>query len=435
MNPSARNPFLQTGGPDVFAARASAAREETVTELQIELEVVADDEPSLVELDPELLVEQAPACVIRSRDDEITEADGLLPRSALPPPCPPPVVVRSLPPPSLPPVRALPPPASPPPRRPSTPPAPRVLRPPPAPSLPSWPAATQHRSAAPPREDVTREHSVLPLRPQPAPARRRSEPSRPSAPPVAFSMPPVPSPRLGFTPTARAVSIAVGATLGALAFILTWHSAAPASAPPQAEVAVSVTAGDGTAVRQARVMVDGLPYCDVTPCRIALLPGTHQVDVTSDKSGAKGVRTLELRDGERTTLHFSLPNDAPAATPTVATAPEGIPVLRAPDLPLEAAPQPATARAPTQGTTFASRPAPAPARPAFTGAGAKLNLNSIPISNVVIDGRPVGSTPLIGVPVSAGTRSVTFVHPELGRRSATVKLDAGQHRAVVVRFD
>lgn len=432
MNRSARNPFLQSGGPDVFAPRVSAAREDTVTELQIELEVVADDEPSLVELDPELLVEQPPP-VVRSRDDEITEADSFPPRSALPPPCPPPVVVRSLPPPSLPPVRALPPPAAPPPRRPSTPPAPSALPPPRATSLPAWPAATLRRSAAPQREDITREHSVLPLRPQPAPARRRSEPSRPSAPPVAFSMPPVPSPRLGFTPTARAVSIAVGATLGALAFILTWHSAAPASAPPQAEVAVSVTAGDGTAVRQARVMVDGLPYCDVTPCRIALLLGTHQVDVTSDKSGAKAVRTLELRDGERTTLHFSLPNDAPAAAPSTAAAPEGIPVLRAPDLPLEAAPQPTTARAPTPGATFASRPA--PARPAFTGAGAKLNLNSIPISNVVIDGRPVGSTPLIGVPVSAGTRSVTFVHPELGRRSATVKLDAGQHRAVVVRFD
>ncbi|MBX3130160.1 MAG: PEGA domain-containing protein [Polyangiaceae bacterium] len=432
MNRSALNPFLETGGPDVFAPRVSAAREDTVTELQIELEVVADDEPSLVELDAELLVEQPPP-VVRSRDDEITEADSFPPRSALPPPCPPPVVVRSLPPPSLPPVRALPPPAAPPPRRPSTAPAPSALPPPRAPSLPAWPAATQRRSAAPLREDITREHSVLPLRPQPAPARRRSEPSRPSAPPVAFSMPPAPSPRLGFTPTARAVSIAVGATLGALAFILTWHSAAPASAPPQAEVAVSVTAGDGTAVRQARVMVDGLPYCDVTPCRIALLPGTHQVDVTSDKSGAKGVRTLELRDGERTTLHFSLPNDAPPAAPSTAAAPEGIPVLRAPDLPLEAAPQPTTARAPTAGATFASRPA--PARPAFTGAGAKLNLNSIPISNVVIDGRPVGSTPLIGVPVSAGTRSVTFVHPELGRRSATVKLDAGQHRAVVVRFD
>ncbi len=73
--------------------------------------------------------------------------------------------------------------------------------------------------------------------------------------------------------------------------------------------------------------------------------------------------------------------------------------------------------------------------PSGLGRGALLNLNSLPISNVVVNGRPVGSTPLVGFAVSPGTHSVTFVHPTLGRRSASVTLAAGQRRAVVVRFD
>jgi serine/threonine-protein kinase len=73
---------------------------------------------------------------------------------------------------------------------------------------------------------------------------------------------------------------------------------------------------------------------------------------------------------------------------------------------------------------------PAPTR----AASAFLNLNSLPISSVVLDGRPLGPTPLVGVSVTPGDHTVAFVHPELGRRSASIRVGQGERKAVVVRF-
>jgi len=92
----------------------------------------------------------------------------------------------------------------------------------------------------------------------------------------------------------------------------------------------------------------------------------------------------------------------------------------------------------------ASKPTSAPAstgttKPAATGAApatgnATLNFNSIPPSNVVLDGRPIGSTPKMGVSVSPGSHTVMFVHPEHGRKSTSVTVKAGETKPVTVRF-
>jgi serine/threonine-protein kinase len=52
----------------------------------------------------------------------------------------------------------------------------------------------------------------------------------------------------------------------------------------------------------------------------------------------------------------------------------------------------------------------------------------------LLDGKPVGRTPLSGVKVSAGTHALVFVHPEKGRKAASVTVNAGQSRGVGVRF-
>jgi serine/threonine-protein kinase len=65
---------------------------------------------------------------------------------------------------------------------------------------------------------------------------------------------------------------------------------------------------------------------------------------------------------------------------------------------------------------------------------ATLSINSIPPSNCILDGRPLGSTPKAGVSVSAGTHTVVFVHPEMGRKSASVTVKPGESRSVGVRF-
>lgn len=76
-------------------------------------------------------------------------------------------------------------------------------------------------------------------------------------------------------------------------------------------------------------------------------------------------------------------------------------------------------------------PVPTPPQPAAFGT---VNFNSIPISNVVLDGRPLGSTPVVGVRVPAGTHSVTFIHPDHGRRQTTLRVGPGQSKAAFARF-
>ena len=68
----------------------------------------------------------------------------------------------------------------------------------------------------------------------------------------------------------------------------------------------------------------------------------------------------------------------------------------------------------------AQRPAPPPeaAAPAESGGGGNctLNFNSIPVSNVVLDGKPLGGTPKLGDSASAGSHTVIFVTPRKARR-------------------
>ena len=64
----------------------------------------------------------------------------------------------------------------------------------------------------------------------------------------------------------------------------------------------------------------------------------------------------------------------------------------------------------------------------------KLNINSIPVSSVILDGRPLGTTPKVGVSVSPGSHTVVFVHPEYGRKVRSVSVSAGGTATAAVRF-
>jgi serine/threonine-protein kinase len=65
---------------------------------------------------------------------------------------------------------------------------------------------------------------------------------------------------------------------------------------------------------------------------------------------------------------------------------------------------------------------------------AKLSLTSDPPANVLLDGKPIGRTPKMGLSVAAGTHTVLFVHPTLGRARASAKLEAGQSKTLRARF-
>ena len=105
----------------------------------------------------------------------------------------------------------------------------------------------------------------------------------------------------------------------------------------------------------------------------------------------------------------------------------------------------AVAAAPVAAPTPRSRPPaePRPAAPAAAGdddtapaAGANctLNFNSIPVSNVLFDGRPLGGTPRLGISASPGTHTVIFVSPEEGKKSMTVSCKSGETKTVAARL-
>jgi hypothetical protein len=75
----------------------------------------------------------------------------------------------------------------------------------------------------------------------------------------------------------------------------------------------------------------------------------------------------------------------------------------------------------------------APDTAAASGTGT-LNINSIPVSKVILDGKPLGSTPKVGVSVPAGSHTVTFIHPDLGRKSVTVQVKGGETKTAAVKF-
>jgi multidrug resistance efflux pump len=65
---------------------------------------------------------------------------------------------------------------------------------------------------------------------------------------------------------------------------------------------------------------------------------------------------------------------------------------------------------------------------------ARLNLDSTPSSYALIDGRAVGFTPELGVPVQPGEREVVFMHPDHGRKVVVVTVAAGETRSASAQF-
>ena len=75
-----------------------------------------------------------------------------------------------------------------------------------------------------------------------------------------------------------------------------------------------------------------------------------------------------------------------------------------------------------------------PAAPVAAAGKGSLNINSIPVSNIILDGKPLGQTPRVGVSVTPGPHTVIFVHPEHGRKAKSVTVEAGKTAAAIVRF-
>lgn len=91
-------------------------------------------------------------------------------------------------------------------------------------------------------------------------------------------------------------------------------------------------------------------------------------------------------------------------------------------------------KAASEGTSSLTAKAGASTAKAPAAGQGTLNVNSIPVSNVIVNGRPMGSTPKMGLSVAAGTHTIVFVHPEHGRKVVTVTVAAGATQTAATRF-
>jgi hypothetical protein len=233
--------------------------------------------------------------------------------------------------------------------------------------------------------------------------------------------------------------------------------------PSEALLLVTASGPRDTAVENVKVFVDGELACMESPCRKKITPGAHTVRVEAPGFERGADRPIVVKGGADQIEHFQLVREgaaeasAPKTDDTAAATASAASPDAAPSAAPSAAPTPAAEAQPaTESAAAATTPpvanpvqpaAPQPAKPASrpaapatppaaaqpaTGNGT-ININSIPVSAVLVDGRPVGQTPT-RASVPAGTHTVTFVHPEQGRRSVTVTVTAGGSATAAVRF-
>jgi serine/threonine-protein kinase len=207
------------------------------------------------------------------------------------------------------------------------------------------------------------------------------------------------------------------------------------------EKTVTVAEGELASVSApALKVVRGLATLDVRTAgaQLTLVSGTDRRALTDT------TKPLELDASKPWTLEakkpgfddLSLPlsfDDRAEKTFVVSLAEKGKPVAAAPAAPVAAAPAEKTA-APSTDTAKAPKPAETKGGNDAAGGNCTLNINSIPVSNVVLDGRPLGGTPKMGVSVSAGAHSVTFIHAEHGKKTTGVTCKAGETKTVAQRL-
>jgi PEGA domain len=162
-----------------------------------------------------------------------------------------------------------------------------------------------------------------------------------------------------------------------------------------------------------------------------------RVDITSEKpysivASKKGFadfkQNIEFEDGQAERTFVIDMNSSSAA---VETAPDAS--KKTPEPPTSPGKHPTATAAPTPAPT--PKPTPAVKEPPVVASGkGTLNINSIPVSNVILDGKPLGQTPKVGISVSAGPHTLIFVHPEMGRKAKSVTVEAGKTAAAIVRF-
>ena len=188
----------------------------------------------------------------------------------------------------------------------------------------------------------------------------------------------------------------------------------------------------GAAITAGTVSIDGREVCASLPCRapeIAVGARAVRIQVPGYR---QDIELVAVRPGEDAAVTFELAREAPltpvaVAQPPIAIAPPTaapVPIEEVPRARIEPASVPAALPPKTEASAASTKKA-----PVATGT---LSIDSSPPSRCVLDGRPVGATPKIGVRVSAGVHSVVCLIPGVGRKAASVRVAAGEARSVAL---
>ena len=221
--------------------------------------------------------------------------------------------------------------------------------------------------------------------------------------------------------------------------------------PRKGELIVNVSGPGGVAITDLEVLVDDEVTCTESPCSASnLAAGQHSLRVVADKYQRPAKRIVVVPSGDVETVDVELiPVSAVKVTAGEArsrgsagepgaASEEAIPTLdmsRSGDTEGKDAEEEREGSSTTRTTGGSRAVARAVATPVArpTSGKGRININSYPASNAVVDGKPVGRTPT-SVTVAAGAHRVMFVHPQKGRRVVAVRVNPGQTAGASVRF-
>lgn len=106
-----------------------------------------------------------------------------------------------------------------------------------------------------------------------------------------------------------------------------------------------------------------------------------------------------------------------------------------PTTPAPAAAKAKTASAPKESSDGDEAPSKPSKTTSASNADTALKINSLPSSSVVLDGKPIGVTPLPHVSVTPGTHTIMFVNSEQSlKKTITVEVKAGETKAAIAKL-
>lgn len=159
------------------------------------------------------------------------------------------------------------------------------------------------------------------------------------------------------------------------------------------------------------------------------------VDIDTSKSWALEASKIGFNDYK---MPISFEDGQAEKTFNVNLDPKGAPTATGPGPAVTATPAPTstepTSTAPTGTAATTATPKPTATAQADKGE-AFLNINSLPASSVVLDGKPLGPTPQVKIKVSPGNHTVLFINSEQSlKKSITVTVGAGETKAAFAKL-